>query len=162
MDQPKVYTEAEAERFFAIRFHGKTWDLLDKPDRTPADNEVLVDYVHASLAHWRTAGTPLHEQRGLWFLSRVYSVLGQVQSALYYANRCQELTLAHPELMQDFDTAFAFEALARAHALAGNKAEMENYLHLAQQAGDAIQEEEDRKIFKDSLAGGDWYGLISS
>jgi len=162
MDQSKAYTEAEAERLFAIRFHGKTWDLLDKPDRTPADDALMVDYVHASLAHWRAAGTPLNEQRGLWFLSRVYSVLGQAQTALYYADRCQELTLAHPELMQDFDIAFAFEALARAHALAGNLVEAEKYLLLARQAGDAIQEEEDRKVFKDSLDGGEWHGLISS
>ena len=162
MDQSKVYTEAEAERLFAIRFHGKTWDLLDKPDRTPADDALMADYVHASLAHWRVAGTPLNEQRGLWFLSRVYSVLGQAQTALYYADLCQELTLAHPELMQDFDTAFAFEALARAHALAGNLVEAEKYLQLARQAGDGIQEEEDRKVFKDSLDGGEWHGLISS
>jgi hypothetical protein len=39
MKETKTYTEAQAERFFAIEFHGQTWQLLDKPDRTDPENE---------------------------------------------------------------------------------------------------------------------------
>ena len=159
MEEPKTYTEAQAERFFAIEFHGKTWKLLDKPDRTASENELLLDYAHASLAHWRVAGTPLNLQRGLWFLSRVYNVLGQTSSSLYYAVRCQELTIQHKELMQDFDIAFAYEALARAHALAGDQAEAHKYFTLAESAGKTIHDDEDRKIFQADLNGGNWFGL---
>lgn len=159
MEDTKKYTEAEAERYFAIDFHGKTWNLLDKPDRTAAEDELLLDYVHASLAHWRVAGTPLNLQRGLWFLSRVYSVLGQTSSSLYYAKRCQEETIQHKELMKDFDIAFAYEALARAHALAGDQAEAKNYHSLAESAGKAILDDEDRKVFEADLNGGNWFGL---
>ena len=159
MNSPKTFTEAEAEHFFAIQFHGKTWELLDKPDHTAEEKELLKDYAHASLAHWRVAGTPLNEQRGLWMLSRIYNVLGQVESALYYAQRCQELTLRHKDLMQDFDIAFAFEALARAHALAGDNESTHKYLIQAKEAGNNILDKEDLKIFLGDLNGGNWHGL---
>ena len=159
MDKTKTYTETEAERFFAIKFNVLTWGLLEKPDRTSLENELLIDYAHASLAHWRTAGTPLHLQRGLWLLSRVYNVLGRVDSSLSFANRCQEVTLQHKDLMLDFDLAYAFEALARAHALAGKRSEAEKYLTLSREAGDLIRNEEDRMIFLGDLNGGNWHGL---
>lgn len=159
MSEEKTYTESQAERFFAIDFHGKTWKLLEKTNRTASDDELLLDYVHASLAHWRVAGTPLNLQRGLWFLSRVYNVLGQTSSSLYYAGRCQEVTIQHKELMEDFDSAFAYEALARANAQAGNKAIAQEYYNLAESAGNAIHDDEDRKIFQSDLTGGNWFGL---
>ncbi|HCC78227.1 MAG: hypothetical protein A2X25_01330 [Chloroflexi bacterium GWB2_49_20] len=159
MDEPKTYTEAEAERFFAIQFNGKTWGLLDNSERRQEENEQLIDYAHASLAHWRTAGTALHLQRGMWMLSHVYSVLGQAHPALVYAGRCQELTLQHKDLLQDFDKAYAFEALARAHALDGNREAARKYLLLAEEAGRFIQGEEDRKIFLGDFNAGEWYGL---
>jgi hypothetical protein len=58
MSEENTFTESEAQLFFAKRFNGKTWELLDKAERTQEENELLVDYAHASLAHWRAAGTP--------------------------------------------------------------------------------------------------------
>jgi hypothetical protein len=159
MEEPRIYTEAEAERFFAINYFNKIWGLLEKPDRTRDEDELMLDYAHASLAHWRAAGTPLNLQRGIWMLSRVHSVLGQSGPALAYANHCQDLTEQHDDLMQDFDKAFAFEALARAHALAGKREEAEKYLCQAEEAGNLIQDDEDRKIFQADLNDGNWYGL---
>jgi hypothetical protein len=89
----------------------------------------------------------------------VYNVLGQINSSLHYALRCQELTNQHKELMEDFDIAFAFEALVRAHALTGNKPEAHKNLTLAETAGNAIHDDEDRKIFQADLNSGNWHGL---
>jgi hypothetical protein len=50
MTEEKSYTESEAQRFFAIHYHGKTWDLLDKPNRTRED-ELMVYTAHASCCH---------------------------------------------------------------------------------------------------------------
>ena len=150
--KPKTFTETEAERFFAAQYFNQTWGLLDKPDRTPDETETLIDYAHASLAHWRKAGTPLHHQRGEWMLSRVYWALGQAEVSLAHARRCKQLTDENLELMQDFDLAFAWECLARAHALAGNQKEAEECRKQAEKAGKAIQDEEDRKIFDSDLS----------
>jgi hypothetical protein len=159
MSEDKTYTEAEAQLHFAKQFNGKTWELLDKQERTGEENELLVDYAHASLAHWRVVGTGVNLQRGAWMLARVNIVLGNAQLALQYAQRCLELTEQYKDQLSDFDFAFAYECVARAQALAGNQAEAQKFVEMADQAGTAIQDEEDRQIFFDDFNGGDWYGV---
>lgn len=159
MSEEKTFTEAEAQLHFAKGFNGKTWALLDNQGRTQAENESLVDYAHASLAHWRAAGTGVHLQRGVWMLARVYTVLGNAQIALQYAARCLELTAHYKDLLSDFDFAFAHECMARARALAGEKAEAQNYIAKADNAGKVITDVEDRQVFYDDFEGGEWYGV---
>lgn len=155
----KRYTESEAHYLFAVDFHTRAWNLLDQPTRTREENERLLDYAHASLAHWRVAGTVVKHERGEWMLARVYAVLGEAELSIRHARRCLELLETHKADMEDFDFAFAPEALARAHALAGNKQEAEKYIALAQKAGEAIREEEDREIFFQEFNGGNWNGV---
>ena len=159
MEEEMVYTEAEAERFFAIKHNNLTWELLEKAQRTPVEDGLMVHAAHSSCMHWLQAGTPAHHQRGEWLLARVYSELGYPKAALRHARLCLELTETHIDMMQDFDRAYAYEALARASALAGDmQAATDNY-KLAQQAGDEIANEEDKKIFMGDLKSGDWHGF---
>jgi len=159
MKDNKTYTVAEAERFFAVDYFNKIWDLLEKPGRSEEEDQLMLEYAYASLAHWRVAGTPLNLQRGIWMISRVYSFLDQAGPAMAFAGQCLALTHQHKDLMQDFDIAFSYEALARAHAVSGNKKETLHFLHLAEEAGNLIHDSEDRKIFIDELNDGDWHGL---
>ena len=156
MTEEKKYTESEAHRFFAIHYNGKTWDLLEKPDRTKEEDELMVYTAFASCCHWLKAGTGVNHQRGEWMIARVYTVLGLTDMALRHANRCMELTHQHADLMEDFDWAFAYECVARAHAIAGHRAEAIKHIEQAQKAGEAIKEEEDRKIFLAEFNGGNW------
>lgn len=158
MSENKNFTEAEAQIHFAKRFNGKTWELLDKQERTQEEDEFLLDYAHASLAHWRAAGTGVHLQRGVWMLARVNIVLGYSEIALQYAQRCLELTGQYKDLLSDFDFAFANECMARAQALSGNQTEAQKYIAKADEAGAIIKDEEDRQIFFDDFNGGEWYG----
>jgi hypothetical protein len=159
MEEPKTYSLAEAERFFAVEYFNKIWDLLEKQKRSDKENRIMLEYAYASMAHWRVAGTPLNEQRGEWMLSRVHCVLGQTEPALAHAHRCREMTDQHLDLMQDFDLAFSWECIARAHALAGHKVEVQKLCLKAEEMGKLIQDDEDRKIFENDFNGGEWYGL---
>jgi tetratricopeptide (TPR) repeat protein len=159
MSEEKTYTELEAHRFFAVRFHGKAWELLEKPDRTKQEDELMIHTAHASCCHWLTAGTGVHHQRGEWLIALVYSVLGIAEAALRYANRCLELTRQHADLMEDFDWAFAYECVARANAIAGKRDEAIKHIERAQKAGEAIKEAEDRKVFLAEFNGGNWNNL---
>ena len=47
----------------------------------------------------------------------------------------------------DFDIAFAYEAVARASAAAGNMSDCEGYVKSAREAGDQIKEKGDRDYF---------------
>jgi hypothetical protein len=156
MSEDKRHTEAEAHRFFAIQFHGKTWDLLDRTERTQEEDELMVHTAHASSRHWLEVSTGLHHQRGEWMIARVYSVLWQAEAALRHADRCLALTKDYADLMEDFDRAFSYECVARANAIAGNRNEALTYIALAEEAGQAIAGEQDREYFFDDLNGGDW------
>jgi hypothetical protein len=159
MSEEKILGEAEAHRHFAIKFNGETWDLLEKADRTREDDDLLVLSAFASLRHWLEAGTGVHHQRGEWLIARVYSVLGQSEGALYHARRCLELTEQHAGEMADFDRAYAYEAVARANAIAGDWEQARSYLAQAEEAGAAIADEQSKAIFDADLQGGDWGGL---
>ena len=159
MSEEEKYTEEEAHRLFAGKLNGEVWGLLEKPDRSQAEDELMVHTAHASCCHWLKVGTGLHHQRAEWMIARVYSELVMAEAALRHARRCQELTKEHAELMEDFDQAYAHEGMARANAVAGNSEEAQKYMELAEQAGQAIADEESRKFFLGDPIGGDWHGL---
>jgi hypothetical protein len=159
MSEEKRYTEAEAQRYFAIEFNGQTWNLLEKTDRSAEEDALMVHSAHASHRHWVEAGTGVHQQRGEWLIARAYAVLGLGEAALRHANRCLELTKVHSDLMADFDWAFAYEGVARASAIAGQKAKALEYIEMAAEAGQAIADEQNREIFVADFDGGDWAGL---
>lgn len=151
-------TLEEAQLAFAKRIHGRVWALLDKSDRTPLEAEEMLHAAHASLFHWLSAGTGLNHQRGEWLIARVHAVLGNAPEALRHAGRCQELTDQHSNLMEDFDIAFAHECVARANAVAGNLDVARDYLSKAEASGARIRDADDRKVFFESLHGGNWNG----
>jgi hypothetical protein len=156
MDKTTQYTLDEAEQVFAKRLNGQTWELLEKPNRTKEEDELMIYTAHASCCHWLTVGTRVNHQRGEWLIARVYSVLGLAEMAVRHANRCLELTHQHASVMEDFDWAFAYECVARANAVAGNRDKAVQYIELAQKAGEAIKEEQDRKVFLAEFNGGNW------
>lgn len=51
----------------------------------------------------------------------------------------------------DFDIAFAYEALARAYAVAGKAGKSREYSELAEQAAEQIEEEGNREYFLSEL-----------
>ncbi len=149
MTEEKKYTEKEAHKKFAVDLFNLVWNLMDKKDRTKEEDDKMVHAAHASRYHWGEIGTPLELERGEWQISRAYSTLNRPQQALYHAKRCLETCQTNN--IKDFDIAFAYEAIARAHAIAGQKSECEKYLKLAREAGEQIKEKGDRNYFFSEL-----------
>ena len=159
MSEERTFTEVEAHRHFAAKLNGEVWGLLERTERSQTEDELMLHSAHASCRHWLEVGTGLHHQRAEWLIARVCSELGLADAALRHARRCQELTLGHADLMEDFDQAYAHEAMARANALAGNQTEALEHLRLAETAGQAIADEQGKQFFLGDLKGGNWYGL---
>jgi hypothetical protein len=158
MVEKKKYSLEEAQLQFAKKSNGRVWELLDKSERSKDEDEEMLYAAHASLYHWMHAGTGVHRQRGEWMIARVHTVLGNGKEALRHATRCLELTNEHEDLMEDFDHAFANEAVARAYALIGDEEKVGKYIILADKAGQAISDDESRTIFYGDFDGGEWYG----
>lgn len=147
----------EIHQQLGIDLFNQSWDLLLKPDRSPADEAVLVNTVHASLWHWRQVGQPLNILRGEWMLCHVYTLLGHKEEALYHAHNI--LRLKEEIKPQDWDLAYCYEAMARVMALHGNRGEFERYYALALEAGSSIKEEGDRKQFEADMNDEYWFGM---
>jgi len=130
------------ERQLAVDLFNQAWTLLRQPERSAAEDAQLVHMAHASCFHWSRAGTELNVARGEWQVSRVYSVLGRGEPALWHAQRCLALCTEHG--FADWDLAFAHAALARAYDVLGEVAERDRHLALAREV--PIADEEDRKI----------------
>lgn len=140
---------ADVHRAAAVALFNRVWDLLDKQDRSPEEADTMLHAAHASRFHWGEVGTPLEFERGEWQVSRVYSVLGRAEPALFHAKRCLEICEAHG--YADFDIAFAHEAVARAHAVAGEANLAREALAHAKTAAEAIEDDGNREYVRGEL-----------
>jgi hypothetical protein len=138
------------ERTVAVGLFNYAWTLLEKPDRSTRENDLMAHAAHASRLHWERIGEAVNHARGEWQISRVYATLGRAEPALHHARRCLEICQEHG--IGDFDLAYAYEALARAHAVAGERDAAGRYTALARDAGEGIEEDDDRELFVADLA----------
>lgn len=142
MVEEKKYSERECHKKFAVDCFNLVWTLMDKKDRTKDEDDRMVHAAHCSRFHWGETGTPVEFERGEWQISRVYTVVKRPESALYHAERC--LKICQENNIGDWDIAFAYEAMARAYATAGQRAECKKYIELANDAGEQIKDKGDR------------------
>ena len=149
MAKEKEYTELECHRKFAVDLFNLVWSLPDKKDRTKEEDNKMVHAAHASRFHWGEIGKPINLGRGEWQISRVYSVLNRPESALYHPKRYLEI--CNENSIGDFDLAYAYEAIARAYAVAGEKGEADKYIQLARKVGEQIKEKENRDLLHTDL-----------
>jgi hypothetical protein len=137
--------DREAQRQLGVECFNKTWTLMEKQDRTRDDDNEMLHCAHASAYHWHQVGTAANRARGEWQCARVYSILSRTEPALHHARRCLEIVEASPAEMEEFDLPAAYEALARAHWVAGSLDESRRYVELGREATAKIADEEDRK-----------------
>lgn len=137
-------------RRLAVDLFNRTWALLDQGERTPLEDDELLHTAHASAYHWSRVGAPENFARSEWQVSRVNAVLGRGEGAVHHAQRCLDHCVEHG--IGDWDLAFAYEALARAHKVAGNEEEYRRNLRLAREAARKIAEDDDRELVERDLA----------
>jgi len=144
-------TPEEGRRLAADLFN-RAWTLMELPARTPEQDDELVDTAHASAYHWSQVGTLANRARSQWQLSRVYVVLGRPEPALHHARRCLAWCEANPEALEDWDLAYAHEALARAYALAGEAADAQRHAGRARELAEQVAGAKDREHLDADLA----------
>jgi hypothetical protein len=149
-DTDRFALPAAEERRLAADLFNLVWEFLETADRSTEQDDTMLHAAHASCFHWGQVGKPENRARGEWQCSRVYAVLGRAEPALHHARRCVSICEQHG--IADFDIAAGYEALARAHAVAGDKAEAARYVALGRDACERIAEDEDRQIILGDLA----------
>ena len=144
--------DTATRRQLAKDLFNHTWTLLERADRTPAEDDEMIHSAHASRYHWGEVGVgePVNLARGEWQCSRVYAVLGRAEPALWHARRCVAINEAGG--YADWDIASAYEAMARAYLAAGDLAETAAWKAKAIAALDGIADKDDRDPIEADLA----------
>lgn len=141
-----------AHRYFSARCFNQTWDLIEKAERTPDEDQQMIGLTMASMWHWtqRADCTAENLSVAYWQASRVYALVGQADNARRYGQLCLEVS-RRPGV-GPFFLAYALEALARAEMVAGDRDRMAAYRRQAQEAAEDVPEMEDRQLILNDLA----------
>jgi tetratricopeptide (TPR) repeat protein len=135
-----------AHKFFSVRCFNQAWDLIDKPDRTPQEEVEMIMLSFVSHWHWTQREDYTSEKASIayWQIARIYTILGQYENAIRFAHLC--LQTSQEEGIKPFFLAYAYEALARAETLAGNKQQVNKYLDEAKEIANSIIDVQERNM----------------
>ncbi|PQO47612.1 hypothetical protein [Blastopirellula marina] len=144
------FDQGLAHRHFAAHCFNITWDLIDKSERSEAEQLQMLLQSAASLWHWteRDDCAPQNLSIGYWQLARVSALIGEANLARRFARTCLEVSPAEDAFL----VGFAYEALARAAATAGDQAEMERCLAEAKSTAANVEDAENRAALLADLA----------
>lgn len=141
--------EARQSRQLAARFFNETWNYLEKPDRTPDDDLLMIHLAHASRWHWQLAGDASNWTIGEWQISRVYAVLGRAEPALFHARAC--LRIAVESRVRPFMLGCAHEAIARALAIGGDESAGQ-HIAIARALAETVTDSKEKDILESDLS----------
>ena len=150
-DQPD-FDVASAHKHFSAHCFNKAWELIEKPDRTPEEDEQMIRLSLASHWHWtqREDCNATNTSVAHWQTSRIYAMLGMPDSARRYGQLA--LDSCQGEGILPFCRGYAYEALARAESVAGDSQKTKEYLEKAEEAAEAIPDPETKKMLLRDLA----------
>jgi hypothetical protein len=149
MDEEPATLHADVETSLAASLFNGVRTLLENANRTPDDDLLMVHMAHASCYHWGRVGTAVNFVRGEWQCSRVYATPRRAEPALFHAQRA---LICETNGTGEFDLAFCYEALARAHAVAGNADEARRWQQRGLKLANDIADDEDRELLLADLA----------
>lgn len=142
--------EAGDHRQTAMALFNRTWELLDQESRSVAENAEMLTAAFASRYHWRQVGEPKNFSVSDWQVSRVAAVLGYPDLAEEYGRR--SLEVASTANLRPFYVGYAYEALARAARLAGNRDAVTKHLAAAYEMLDLVDDTDERDLLAPDLA----------
>lgn len=159
-EKPNFTDEQKMHHYMGIEMNIQTWKLLGEKDRKEQDDVRMVMFAKSSLYHWRLSPNfqPVNEQRGQWMIANAYTNLGMGEKAIEYAKETLKLTEEHD--FKGFDLAYAYEGMARANAALNNAKECKKWFKKAEDAGELIEGDEDKKLFQSDLKSGLWFECI--
>ncbi len=145
MPQQPAFDIQAAHRYFSAACFNQAWELMEKENRTPQEDEQMIRLSLASHYHWtqRSDYSAESESIACWQISRIYAILRQADNARRYAELSLDASRRNGEA--PFFMGYSYEALARAEAIAGNQNRMENFLREARRFAGRVPAEDDRK-----------------
>ena len=149
-EKTEFYRKA-AHKYYSVNCFNQAWDLIDKTERTPEEDEEMIRLSLASHYHWtqRDDYSNTNASIALWQISRIYTILGQADNARRYGQICLEASQG--EGVTPFFLGYAYEALARAEAAGGKEEEMQAFLKDARTTAEKVKEADEKNMLLDDL-----------
>ncbi|MCA9144345.1 MAG: hypothetical protein H6823_06615 [Planctomycetaceae bacterium] len=155
------FDKAVAQRWFAVELNNTAWDWLEAENYDARGAERITHAAHASCYHWMQVGGAANHARAACLVANVYAAVGDGPNAIRHARRCIELSKANAGDLADWDWAFAYDVLARAHAAAGETKQADLVRRQAREYGNKIADEQDKTFFEKWHRAGNWHDLQS-
>jgi hypothetical protein len=142
----------KAHQYFAVSCFNETWNSIDQADRTPEDDETMLQLAMASAWHGskREDQTPQNVSIAYWLISRVHALCGRGGEAVRYGKLCLDASLKKG--VAPFALAYAYEALARGESVLGNADRTRSFLAKARAVAEKLPDEDTRKMLLADLA----------
>jgi hypothetical protein len=139
-----------AHKHFAAHCFNRAWDLIEKRNRTPEDDRLMVALNQASIYHWLHRRDCGDQQLsvGFWQASRIQALLRNAIEA----TRQGEVCLSYSGGLEPFYLGYAHEALARAAKLGGDVKLALSHRDEATKLADHIRRKKDRELLLTDLS----------
>ena len=140
----------DQQRALAVQYFNQTWDLIDQPTRSAADDRRMLTLAMASRALWDDIGADEQLITGDWQVAHVAALTGHADLSLDFAAAAYERAAgaAVPLWLK----ASTCEGLARAHAAAGHQAERDAWVLKARELLGQVDDDDDRALIEGQLA----------
>ncbi|MDH3517894.1 MAG: hypothetical protein OEM66_03120 [Acidimicrobiia bacterium] len=146
---------AAQHRTMASLLFNEAWAGLERPDREPGDERIMLAAALGSWYHWRQVGTPREFAVSDWQVARVFAVLGDARRAAEFAESSRRWCAEHG--LGPFLTGYAYEALARAAIAGGDLSLARRHLASATTRAGKITDTDDRALLDADLGELDAY-----
>ena len=137
------FLAADGHRHFSVACFNQAWTYIDKPARTPAEDEEMVLCALSSLWHWtqRPDCTDRHRSVGHWQVSRALALAGRGEEAMRHAMK----SIRYAEADTAFYRGYAHEAAARASKVRGDADLFRKHLEQARQCATDVVAHDERE-----------------
>ena len=149
MSESPNFDKGLAHRYFSADCFNRVWALIEKPDRSAADDEQMLLLTLASLWHWTQRDDCADRNLSVcyWQVSRVYALRGDGRNALQYAEICLRYSRNQPP----FFLAYAHEAIARAAVLNRENDRATYHISEARRLATQVADPEERTALEKDL-----------
>lgn len=140
---------ATTHKYFAAYCFNSAWALIDKPDRTAEEDQMMISLNQASIFHWRNRAdcSDKNLSIGYWQASRIRAILDHVDEA----QRCAEICLGYSKSLEPFYLGYAYEALSRAAFIAGELDQAKSFADLAKTQATLVEDANNRELLFNDL-----------
>lgn len=141
---------AQWQRKLAPMAFNRAWELLDRTELSPEEEDEMLAAAFAQRYHWYEIGDARTRSIADWQVSRVAAVLGHADLARRFGFRSLEVAQAHN--LGPFLEGFAHEAIARAAAVVDDVETFTEHLNEAKALVGAIDEDDERATLEADLS----------